>query len=165
MLDKTIYIDIKGNHDSFHVYDHKGRLNFFKTHSAQGPKHLSSFLTKLTHKKGTYSFIVFDATLNPRAKKVFNFFGFLNNDQISHLEYIKKEALGSDHQIYFGQFSTSYIVSSGPSIKEIMEGGMVYLSGHLHTLGVLAPKCTPFIGPVPLNMNLKIEKKTEDLGF
>ena len=31
-------------------------------------------------------------------------------------------------------------MSSGPSIKEIMEGGMVYLSGHLHTLGELAPK-------------------------
>ena len=85
VLNKTIYIDIRGNHDSFHVYDHKDRLNFFKTHSAQGPKHLSSFLTKLTHKKGTYSFIAVNATLNPGPKKVFNFFGFLNNDQISHL--------------------------------------------------------------------------------
>ena len=71
---------------------------------------------------------------------MFKFFGFLNDDQISHLEDIKKEALGSDHQVYFGQFPTSYKESSGPSIKDIMEGGIVYLSGHLLTLGGLAPK-------------------------
>jgi len=140
VLNKTIYLDLRGNHDSFNVYDYNDKLNFFKTHSGQGPHHKSSFLAKFKHKGRTYSFIAIDATLNPGPKKVFNFFGFLNDDEINNLAALKKQASGSDHHIYFGHFPTSCVVSTGPNLKELMEGGMVYLSGHLHTLGGLAPK-------------------------
>ena len=47
--------------------------------------------------------------------------------------------LASETVVYFGHFPSSCIVSDVP-VMEMMSGGMVYLSGHLHTLAGLAPQ-------------------------
>ena len=81
-----------------------------------------------------------DATLNPGPKKVFNFLGYLPDQKLSELARLTRQAkLSSDSVIYFGHFPSSCIVSDVP-VMEMLEGGLVYLSGHLHTLGGLAPQ-------------------------
>eukprot|EP00092_Neocalanus_flemingeri_P032136 GFUD01034927.1.p1 GENE.GFUD01034927.1~~GFUD01034927.1.p1 ORF type:complete len:629 (-),score=170.63 GFUD01034927.1:311-2197(-) len=136
---KTVYLDIRGNHDTFDVTSYKDPHNYFLSHSKSGPAHLSSYITTLHSGGKTFSFIALDATLNPGPKKVFNFFGYLSDSQLETLGQLKATAEKSDYQIYFGHFPSSCIVSSTP-VMEMMSGGLVYLSGHLHTLGGLAPQ-------------------------
>ena len=105
-----------------------------------GRGHNSSYLTTLTHQGTNYSFIALDATLNPGPKKVFNFLGYLPEEKLVELNRLSKQAqLNSDSVVYFGHFPSSCIVSEVP-VTEVMSGGLVYLSGHLHTLGGLAPQ-------------------------
>lgn len=136
---KTVYLDIRGNHDTFDVTSYTDPHNYFLTHSMSGPVHTSSYLTTINNGGKVFSFIALDATLNPGPKKVFNFFGYLSDDHLETLSQLKSTAAKSDHQIYFGHFPSSCIVSSSP-VMEVMSGGLVYLSGHLHTLGGLAPQ-------------------------
>ena len=81
-----------------------------------------------------------DATLSPGPKKVFNFLGFLPEQKLAELTRLRNQArLSSDTVVYFGHFPSSCIVSDVP-VMEMMSGGIVYLSGHLHTLAGLAPQ-------------------------
>ena len=136
---KTVYLDIRGNHDTFDVISHKDPNNYFISHSMSGPTHTTSYITTVENKGKSFSFIALDATLNPGPKKVFNFFGYLSDTQLEALTELKHEASKSDYQIYFGHFPSSCIVSSTP-VMEFMNNSLVYLSGHLHTLGGLAPQ-------------------------
>ena len=136
---KTVYLDIRGNHDTFDVNSYQDPQNFFLSHSIAGPRHTGSYITKVEHGTKTYSFVAVDATLNPGPKKVFNFFGYLSDTKVEEIINLKTEAEKSDHQIYFGHFPSSCIVSD-ISVTNLIAGGLVYLSGHLHTLGGLAPQ-------------------------
>lgn len=136
---KTVYLDIRGNHDTFDVTSYKDPHNYFITHSMAGPSHTTSYITTIKDEGKTFSFVALDATLNPGPKKVFNFFGYLSDSQLETLSELKATADQSDYQIYFGHFPSSCIVSSTP-VMQMMTGGLVYLSGHLHTLGGLAPQ-------------------------
>ena len=139
MSKKTVYLDIRGNHDTFDVTSYKDPHNYFLTHSMSGPSHTTSYITTVNDKNKSFSFIALDATLNPGPKKVFNFFGYLSDPQLEALDELKTKADKSDYQIYFGHFPSSCIVSSTP-VMEVMKNSLVYLSGHLHTLGGLAPQ-------------------------
>ena len=137
---RTVYLDIRGNHDTFDVPDYSERENLFKSHSKMGPSHSSSYITTLESKSGkTLSIVAMDASLNPGPKKVYNFLGHLTDKHISQLAELKAKAELSEHQLYFGHFPISCIVPSAEA-KSIVSGGLAYLSGHLHTLGGLAPK-------------------------
>lgn len=136
---KTVYLDIRGNHDTFDVTSYKDPHNYFVSHSMSGPSHTTSYITTIKNKGTSFSFIALDATLNPGPKKVFNFFGYLSDTQLETLAELNSEAAKSDYQIHFGHFPSSCIVSSTP-VMEVMNNSLVYLSGHLHTLGGLAPK-------------------------
>merc|ERR1719284_823595 len=54
--------------------------------------------------------------MNPGPKKLFNFLGHLPENKLVELSLLRRPAM------------------------EMMRGGLVYLSGHLHTLGGLAPE-------------------------
>ena len=54
-------------------------------------------------------------------------------EKLNHLAKLKGEAASSDHIVYFGHFPSSCVVSD-PPLSEVVNGGLVYLSGHLHTL-------------------------------
>jgi len=136
---KTVYLDIRGNHDTFDITSHSDPQNYFSSHSMSGRMHKSSYVTTVRDAGKSFSFVALDATLNPGPKKVFNFLGYLSDTQLETIGQLKAEADKSDYQIYFGHFPTSCIVSSIP-VTEIMTGALVYLSGHLHTLGGLAPQ-------------------------
>ena len=73
---KTVYLDIRGNHDTFDVTSHKDPHNYFLSHSMAGPSHTSSYITTINNAGKNFSFVALDATLNPGPKKVFNFVGY-----------------------------------------------------------------------------------------
>ena len=137
---RTVYLDIRGNHDTFDVPDYNERENLYKSHSKMGPTQPSSYLTTLKSRSGKQlSIVAMDASLNPGPKKVYNFLGHLTDMHLSHLADLKAEAEVSEHQLYFGHFPISCIMPSSEA-KGIVSGGLAYLSGHLHTLGGLTPK-------------------------
>ena len=78
--------------------------------------------------------------MNPGPKKVFNFLGYLPENKLVELSSLRAAATDdSDTIVYFGHFPSSCIVSDIAPM-DMMRGGLVYLSGHLHTLGGLAPE-------------------------
>lgn len=139
VLNKTIYLDIRGNHDSFDVPGYNHKNNLYRLMSARGGPNPTSYIYKLNNSGITYSFVALDATPDPGPKKVFNFLGHVTDLQYSMLEELGREARSSDRQIWFGHYPTSCIVAPKPGVRKLMEGGLVYLSGHLHTLGGLVP--------------------------
>jgi len=140
VLNKTNYLDIRGNHDTFNVPGYNHHNNLYRIMSARGGPNPTSYVFKLNNTGGkTYSFVALDATPDPGPKKVFNFLGQLTDLQYSMLEELGREARTSDRQIWFGHYPTSCIVAPKPGVRKLMEGGLVYLSGHLHTLGGLVP--------------------------
>ena len=139
VLKKTVYLDIRGNHDSFDVQTIDDDQNLFLTHSGQGRRHSSSYSTTVTHRDKNITFVAIDATLNPGPKKVFNFLGYLPESRLVEVARMRREAvMKSDAVVYFSHFPSSCIVSDIP-VMEMIQGGLVFLSGHLHTLGGLAP--------------------------
>ncbi|XP_074644153.1 transmembrane protein 62-like [Tubulanus polymorphus] len=139
ILNKTVWLDIRGNHDAFNVPYLNSDLNYFKKFSHQGKKHLSSY--HYTHKKkfGRYSFIGVDACPVPGPKRPFNFFGMVSANEFESLTNYKLAADASNVTIWFGHYPTSVIHSPAPGIRHLMRDSSAYLCGHLHTLGGLVP--------------------------
>ncbi|XP_035115336.1 transmembrane protein 62 isoform X6 [Callithrix jacchus] len=137
VMEKTKWLDIKGNHDAFNIPSLDSVKNYYRKYSAvrrDGPFHY-------VHSTpfGNYSFISVDATLNPGPKRPYNFFGILDKKQMEELLLLAKKSSQSNHTIWFGHFTTSTILSPSPGIRSIMSSAIAYLCGHLHTLGGLMP--------------------------
>lgn len=99
---------------------------------------------QLMKDKELYSFIGVDACLEPGPRRPFNFVGLLSLDELKQLKsYISRiEDSPSNYTIWFGHFPTSCILSQGEHIRSLigsLEQGLVYLCGHLHTLGGIVP--------------------------
>ncbi|XP_064921974.1 transmembrane protein 62 isoform X1 [Columba livia] len=137
VMEKTKWIDIKGNHDSFNIPHLDSAQNYYRKYSAWHKD--GSFHYIHTTSFGNYSFICVDATLTPGPKRPFNFFGILNMNQMKELSVMATESLHSNHTIWFGHFPTSVIISPAPGIRTLMNSATAYLCGHLHTLGGLMP--------------------------
>ena len=86
-----------------------------------------------------YSIFALDTTLKTGPKKVFNFLGVLQEQDYDKIMQ-EKTSLASSKHILFGHFPSSCVIAPSPGFRNILEGGQVYLSGHLHTLGGLTPK-------------------------
>ncbi|NXY87533.1 TMM62 protein, partial [Alcedo cyanopectus] len=137
VMEKTKWIDIKGNHDSFNIPHLNSVQNYYRKYSAWRKD--GSFHYTHTTSFGNYSFICVDATLSPGPKRPYNFFGILNMNQMEELSLMARESLHSNHTIWFGHFPTSTIISPAPGIRMLMSSATAYLCGHLHTLGGLMP--------------------------
>lgn len=143
---KTIWMDIRGNHDTFNVPSLDSDLNFFTKYSIQGDKHKRSYMKQITVGKDKYSFIAIDACQNPGTKRAFNFVGILDVNQTNAIIDLAEASRksGADYIVWFGHYPTSSILSPGTGNRGIRgvlghyDEGYVYLSGHLHTLGGLA---------------------------
>jgi len=136
---KTIYLDIRGNHDSFNVHHLQHPHNLHRNYSAKGWEHPSSYIYDYSFGGRVYSFFAVDATLSTGPKKVFNFLGQLTQENYDTILAAKAER-SENKQIYFGHYPSSCVVAPSPGFRQIISGGLVYLSGHLHTLGGLAPQ-------------------------
>ncbi|XP_025951532.1 transmembrane protein 62 isoform X3 [Dromaius novaehollandiae] len=156
VMEKTKWIDIKGNHDSFNIPHLNSIWNYYRKYSAWHKD--GSFHYIHTTSFGNYSFICVDATLSPGPKRPYNFFGILNmfaharapeavnrtfsvdiRNQMKELSLMATESLHSNHTVWFGHYPTSAIISPAPGIRTLMSSATAYLCGHFHTLGGLMP--------------------------
>ncbi|XP_044749318.1 transmembrane protein 62-like [Coccinella septempunctata] len=143
--DKTLWLDIRGNHDSFNVAGPQSKQNYYANYSVQGRTNPRSYMYQIKKDNVTYSFIAIDACLDPGPKRPFNFVGILDEKEVGHINKMieKLQNTGSDYTVWFGHFPTSCILSYGEqSIREMIgrdKNGLAYLCGHLHKLGGLVP--------------------------
>ncbi|XP_046510708.1 transmembrane protein 62 isoform X3 [Equus quagga] len=137
VMEKTKWLDVKGNHDTFNIPSLESVENYYRKYSAVCRD--GSFHYVHSTPFGNYSFIALDASQTPGPKRPYNFFGILDEKRMEELELLAKESSRSNHSIWFGHFTTSTILSPSPGIRSIMSSATAYLCGHLHTLGGLMP--------------------------
>ncbi|XP_022346919.1 transmembrane protein 62 isoform X1 [Enhydra lutris kenyoni] len=137
VMEKTKWLDVKGNHDAFNIPSLDSVENYYRKYSAVRKD--GSFHYVHSTPFGNYSFISLDATPNPGPKRPYNFFGILDERRMEELLLLAKESSQSNHSIWFGHYTTSTILSPSPGIRSIMSSATAYLCGHLHTLGGLMP--------------------------
>ncbi|CAG7834379.1 unnamed protein product [Allacma fusca] len=137
---KTMWLDIRGNHDNFNVPSIMEEKSHFHQFSIQGKRHLRSYMYRVTKDQQTYSFIGVDACLDPGPRRPFNFIGLLKSEEYQTLENFERESRDSNGTVWFGHYPTSCIISPDPGIRNLMKNGVAYMCGHLHTLAGTVPK-------------------------
>ncbi|XP_023568289.1 transmembrane protein 62 [Octodon degus] len=137
VMEKTKWLDIRGNHDAYNIPSLESVKNYYRKYSAVRKD--GSFHYVHSTPFGNYSFISVDATQTPGPKRPYNFFGILDEKQMKELLFLAKQSSRSNHTIWFGHFTTSTILSPSPGIQSTMSSATAYLCGHLHTLGGLMP--------------------------
>ncbi|GJQ65555.1 hypothetical protein Trydic_g7655 [Trypoxylus dichotomus] len=143
--EKTLWLDIRGNHDNFNVINIDSKENFFPNYSIQGKTHPRSYMYQIKRPDTIYSFIGIDACLEPGPRRPFNFVGLIDKAEIDEINKITDivRRSGSNYTIWFGHFPTSCIVATeGKGVKSIigeLDQSLVYVCGHLHTLGGVVP--------------------------
>lgn len=95
-----------------------------------------------------YAFIAIDACLEPGPKRSQNFLGMLTQNDTDHIHHLVNEAqkAGVNYTIWFGHYPTTCIVTKNKenqSLRRLIseyDTSLVYLCGHLHTLGGLVTR-------------------------
>lgn len=147
---RTVWLDIRGNHDNFNVPGDGSAQNYFRTYSVQGAQHARSYMRQVVAGTGgeRYTFIAVDACLEPGPKRPFNFIGVLTAQDARQLQRLADEAhaAGGDYTIWFGHYPTSCIVteeSGAAGLRRLIGShreSVVYMCGHLHQLGGAVPR-------------------------
>ncbi|NXF42520.1 TMM62 protein, partial [Oceanites oceanicus] len=102
VMEKTKWIDIKGNHDSFNIPHLDSVQNYYRKYSAW--RRDGSFHYIHTTSFGNYSFICVDATLSPGPKRPYNFFGILNTNMLVVLWVTLKDDLRNGERVVLCSF-------------------------------------------------------------
>ena len=142
---RTLWLDVRGNHDNFNVVSLESKNNYYSNYSIQGKKHPRSYMYTINVGSELYTFIAIDACLKPGPRRPFNFIGVLDEQEISSINKLVNGSRenNADFIIWFGHYPTSCILSqSRTSIRNIIGGNkesMVYVCGHYHMLGGAVP--------------------------
>lgn len=143
---KAAWLDMRGNHDDFNVYDWADPQNFYRKYSVQGHHRGHYSYNHIDGISGdTYSFIGVDACLQPGPKRPFNFIGVLHESDIVQLEQLKKNATdsGAAMILWFGHYPTSSLATPTHGLREIINGP--YFCGHFHIKQLYATQATGFL--------------------
>ncbi|KAL1394659.1 hypothetical protein pipiens_003011 [Culex pipiens pipiens] len=149
VLNKTTWLDIRGNHDNFNVPALQAKQDLFTNYSVQGKIHPRSYLHQEVTKDGDrYSFIAVDACLDPGPKRPFNFVGMLSMNETQHIINLAEQsrAMNTNYTVWFGHYPTSCILTPGlgtSGIRNLIgkyQEGYAYLCGHFHKLGGAVPQ-------------------------
>ena len=138
VLEKTIWFDIRGNHDAFNVPSLDDHSNLYKYYSGRSKSKLKSEHFILEKNNVKVSFIAVDTCPNPGPKRPFNFFGIFTEDAEHELKVYVEESKSSDFTVWFGHYPTSVVHNPEP-LRGLLAQGDIYLCGHLHTLGGFVP--------------------------
>ncbi|XP_014219134.1 transmembrane protein 62 [Copidosoma floridanum] len=145
VTEKTTWLDVRGNHDNFNVFDVHSKENYFANYSVQGSKHPRSYMHQVRVGSGLYSFVAVDACLEPGPKRPFNFVGALDQLEIDRIDRMVNASRQSHSEniVWFGHYPTACIVAPNEGgVRAIIgkyEESMMYLCGHFHTLGGMVP--------------------------
>ncbi|KAJ4435764.1 hypothetical protein ANN_18383, partial [Periplaneta americana] len=145
VTEKTVWLDIRGNHDNFNVPSLTSKENYYRNYSIQGQMHPKSYMYQVRRAGELYSFIAMDACLEPGPRRPFNFVGVLSRAEMEHIRKLSDDAKrkGSNYNIWFGHYPTSCILAFGPGGVRTLIGkypeSVVYVCGHYHTLGGTVP--------------------------
>ncbi|PSN33115.1 hypothetical protein C0J52_15540 [Blattella germanica] len=144
VTEKTIWLDIRGNHDNFNVPSLTSKENYYRNYSIQGKAHPKSYMYQIRKGGELYTFIGMDACLEPGPRRPFNFVGVLSRAEMEHVKRLSDEARrkGSNFTIWFGHYPTSCILAPGPGVRTLIgqyQEALVYVCGHYHTLGGMVP--------------------------
>ncbi|KAK0095811.1 hypothetical protein PV326_007317 [Microctonus aethiopoides] len=146
IMNKTVWLDVRGNHDNFNILTIKSPENYFLNYSIQGQKHTRSYMHEISVGSEKFTFIAIDACLEPGPRRPFNFVGQLTEEEIKKLNHFaeKSRSHNNDFIIWFGHYPTSCILSQyEETVRDVIgkyNEGMVYLCGHYHTLGGISPQ-------------------------
>ncbi|KAK9293258.1 hypothetical protein L1049_021249 [Liquidambar formosana] len=142
-LDKSIFYDLRGNHDNFGVPAVGGSLDFFSKYSINGQLGRSGNVNSVTVQSGEqkHLFVGFDSTMSVGLRGPTNLFGHpsdqLLTDLDTELSQWNSQSTKPVTKITFGHFPLSFSAKSyaGKSLKDIFlkHSLSAYLCGHLHT--------------------------------
>lgn len=139
LLNKTTWLDIRGNHDNFNVQFLYSYTDLFRNYSAQGRHHKRSYLHKEESEGVKYNFMALDASVEPGTKRPYNFIGMVPEFELERIKKLLKDN-PANYTIWFAHYPTSTMMTPigyDPIRKFIgnLESSSVFLAGHLHTLG------------------------------
>lgn len=134
-LSKTVWLDIRGNHDNFNVYRPQDPNTLYRLHSIQGKSHARNYMHILTKNEKNYTFFGVDEVQTPGLKIPFNFIGVVKDEDLTELKQFKEFSRNNNSQyhIWFAHYPTSSIASPNEGLRNIIDGP--YLCGHFHTIG------------------------------
>lgn len=135
-LNKTVWLDIRGNHDNFNVYRPRDPSVLYRKYSVQGKMHSRNYYHLLKADDGlNYTFIGVDEVQTPGLKIPFNFIGIVDHQDLGELREFKKisKDANSQYTVWFAHYPTSSIASPDEGLRNIIDGP--YLCGHYHTIG------------------------------
>lgn len=134
-LSKTVWLDIRGNHDNFNVYRPQDPNTLYRLHSIQGKNHARNYMHIITKNEKNYTFIGVDEVQTPGLKIPFNFIGVVKDEDLTELKQFKEKSKNNNSQyhVWFAHYPTSSIASPHEGLRNIIDGP--YLCGHFHTIG------------------------------
>jgi Icc-related predicted phosphoesterase len=141
VLNKTTFMDIRGNHDNFNVEFLNSNADLFKNFSAQGKHHKRSYLKQIEVDGVKYNFVALDASIEPGSKRPYNFIGMIPKEELIRVEKLVKDS-PANYTVWFAHYPTSTIITPAgfDHIRKFIGNfnhSSIFVAGHLHTLGSL----------------------------
>ncbi|KAL9234860.1 hypothetical protein vseg_009679 [Gypsophila vaccaria] len=141
-LDKSIFYDVRGNHDNFGVPDIGGSYDFYSNYSVNAQVGRSGHLNSVTlqTENRRHLFVGIDTTMAVGLRGPTNLFGHPTDKLLAELDSELSQWDGEPTKpvtkISFGHFPLSFTAASesGKNLKDIFLKHSIsaYLCGHLH---------------------------------
>ncbi|KAM0995318.1 hypothetical protein ACFX19_010856 [Malus domestica] len=142
-LDKTLFFDLRGNHDNFGVPQLGGSFDFFSKYSISGQLGRRRNVNSVTLQTGDrkHLFVGVDTTMSVGLRGPTNLFGHPTDQLLAeldtHLSQWDSRSQEPLSKISFGHFPLSFSVTSnsGKRLKDIFLNHSIsaYICGHLHS--------------------------------